>query len=97
MSTRQGADLNGVLIKWCRCRSSRRPRVDAVMADKFEPAMKAFGLDFPKISEAFGDVGRHALGGYAFEELLTRRFEPRKPRRSLLATPRAGGCGGANT
>ena len=49
MSARAGHDLSGI-IKWC-AREDWRPRVDAVMAEHFEPAMKAFGLDFQEIGE----------------------------------------------
>ncbi len=49
MSARAGHDLSGI-IKWC-AREDWLPRVDAVMAEHFEPAMKAFGLDFQEIGE----------------------------------------------
>jgi hypothetical protein len=74
MSARAGHDLSGI-IKWC-AREDWRPRVDAVMAEHFEPAMKAFGLDFPKISQALGGTWAVTLWGCAFEDFLTRRFGP---------------------
>src|SRR5271166_5992869 len=73
MSARAGHDLSGI-IKWC-AREDWRPRVDAVMAEHFEPAMKAFGLDFQEIGETLGAATRIVtLWGCAFEDFLTRRF-----------------------
>ena len=74
MSARAGHDLSGI-IKWC-AREDWRPRVDAVMAEHFEPAMKAFGLDFQEIGEALGGTWAVTLWGCAFEDFLTRRFGP---------------------
>jgi len=74
MSARAGHDLSGI-IKWC-AREDWRPRVDAVMAEHFEPAMKAFGLDFQEIGEALGRTWAVTLWGCAFEDFLTRRFGP---------------------
>ena len=73
MSARAGHDLSGIM-KWC-AREDWRPRVDAVMAEHFEPAMKAFGLDFQEIGEALGGTWAVTLG-CAFEDFLTRRFGP---------------------
>ena len=73
MSARAGHDLSGIM-KWC-AREDWRPRVDAVMAEHFEPAMKAFGLDFQEIGEALGETWAVTLG-CAFEDFLTRRFGP---------------------
>ena len=73
MSARAGHDLSGI-IKWC-AREDWRPRVDAVTAEHFEPAMKAFGLDFQEIGEALGETWAVTLG-CAFEDFLTRRFRP---------------------
>jgi len=74
MSARAGHDLSGI-IKWC-AREDWLPRVDAVMAEHFEPAMKAFGLDFQEIGEALGGTWAVTLWGCAFEDFLTRRFGP---------------------
>ena len=74
MSARAGHDLSGI-IKWC-AREDWRPRIDAVMAEHFEPAMKAFGLDFQEIGEALGGTWAVTLWGCAFEDFLTRRFGP---------------------
>ena len=74
MSASTGHDLSSI-IKWC-AREDWRPRVDAVMAEHFEPAMKAFGLDFPEIGEALGGTWAVTLWGCAFEDFLTRRFGP---------------------
>jgi len=74
MSARVGHDLSGI-IKWC-AREDWRPRIDAVMAEHFEPAMKAFGLDFQEIGEALGGTWAVTLWGCAFEDFLTRRFGP---------------------
>jgi len=74
MSARAGHDLSGI-IKWC-AREDWRPRVDAVTAEHFEPAMKAFGLDFQEIGEALGETWAATLWGCAFEDFLTRRFGP---------------------
>jgi hypothetical protein len=73
MSARAGHDLSGI-IKWC-AREDWRPRVDAVMAEHFEPAMNAFGLDFQEIGEVLGETWAVTLG-CAFEDFLTRRFGP---------------------
>ncbi len=73
MSARAGHDLSGIM-KWC-AREDWRPRVDAVLAEHFEPAMKAFGLDFQEIGEALGVTWAVTLG-CAFEDFLTRRFGP---------------------
>ena len=73
MNARTGHDLSGI-IKWCAS-EDWRPRVDAVMAEHFEPAMKAFGLDFQEIGETLGAATRIVtLWGCAFEDFLTRRF-----------------------
>src|SRR5208337_2458808 len=45
-------------------------------AEHFEPAMKAFGLDFQGIGEALGRTWAVTLWGCAFEDFLTRRFGP---------------------
>jgi len=73
MSAGAGYDLSGI-IKWC-AREDWRHRVDAVMVEHFEPAMKAFGLDFQEIGEALGETWAVTLG-CAFEDFLTRRFGP---------------------
>jgi len=72
MSARAAHDLSSI-IKWC-AREDWRPRVDAVMAEHFEPAMKAFGLEFQEIGDALGGTWAATLWGCAFEDFLTRRF-----------------------
>ena len=74
MSASTGHDLSGI-IKWC-AREDWRPRLDAVMAEHFEPAMKAFGLGFQEIGETLGGTWAVTLWGCAFEDFLTRRFGP---------------------
>ena len=72
MIAQPGHDLGGI-IKWS-AREDWRPRVDAVMAEHFEPAMKAFGLTFEETGEALGGTLALTLWGCAFEDFLTRRF-----------------------
>jgi hypothetical protein len=61
MSARAGHDLSGI-IKWCAL-EDWQPRVDAVMAEHFEPAMKAFGLGLPRDRRSLGrDLGRPHSG-----------------------------------
>jgi len=74
MSAPAGHDLSGI-IKWC-AREEWRPRVDAVMAEHFEPAMEAFGLTFEGMDDALGGSWAITLWGCAFEDFLTRRFGP---------------------
>ena len=74
MSARPAHDL-GDLIKWT-ARGEWRGRVDAVMAEHFEPAMEAFGLSFEEIDDALGGGWATTLWGCAFEDFLTRRFGP---------------------
>jgi hypothetical protein len=52
MSIAPGHDLSD-LIKWMS-RDEWRHRVDAVMAEHFEPAMQEFGLAFEEIDDALG-------------------------------------------
>ena len=66
MSASTGHDLSGI-IKWC-AREDWRPRLDAVMAEQFEPAMKACGLGFQEIGETLGGTWAVTLWGCAFEE-----------------------------
>ncbi len=72
MSASTGHDLSGI-FKWC-AREDWRPRVDAVMAEHLEPALKAFGLAFEEIDRALGGTWALTLWGCAFEDFLTRRF-----------------------
>ncbi len=65
----------GDLIKWT-ARDGWRDRVDAVMAEHFEPAMAAFELTFEEIDDALGGGWAGTLWGCAFEDFLTRRFGP---------------------
>ena len=74
MSARPAHDL-GDLIKWA-ARDAWRGRLDAVMAEHFEPAMEAFGLTFEEIDDALGGGWAGTLWGCAFEDFLTRRFGP---------------------
>lgn len=74
MSVRPGHDLSD-LIKWM-ARDEWRPQVDNVMAEHFEPAMDAFGLEFEEIDDALGGNWGRTLWGCAFEDFLTRRFGP---------------------
>src|SRR5271168_3789514 len=72
MSARPGHDLSGI-IKWS-AREDWRPRVDAVMAEHFESALKAFGIAFEDIDDVLGGTWTLTLWGCAFEDFLTRRF-----------------------
>lgn len=74
MSTAPGHDLSD-LIKWMS-RDEWRHRIDAVMAEHFEPAMQKFGLAFEEIDDALGGSWALTLWGCAFEDFLTRRFDP---------------------
>lgn len=74
MSATPGHDLSD-LIKWM-ARDEWRHRVDAVMAEHFEPAMHQFELAFEEIDDALGGSWALTLWGCAFEDFLTRRFEP---------------------
>jgi hypothetical protein len=74
MSSAQGHDLSD-LIKWMS-RDEWRHRIDAVTAEHFEPAMREFGLTFEEIGDALGGSWALTLWGCAFEDFLTRRFEP---------------------
>jgi len=74
MSARPGHDLSGI-IKWS-AREDWRPRVDAVMAEHFESALKAFGIAFEAIDDVLGGTWTLTLWGCAFEDFLTRRFGP---------------------
>lgn len=74
MSAKPAHDL-GDLIKWT-ARDEWRGRVDAVMAEHFEPVMEAFGLTFEEIDDALGGGWAGTLWGRAFEDFLTRRFGP---------------------
>jgi hypothetical protein len=74
MSAPSGHDLSD-LIKWT-ARDEWRHRVDAVMAEHFEPAMHEFGLAFEQIGDTLGGTWAMTLWGCAFEDFLTRRFEP---------------------
>ena len=74
MSVGAGHDLAGI-IKWS-AREDWRPRVDAVMGEHFEPALKAFGVAFDDIDDVLGGSWTSTLWGCAFEDFLTRRFGP---------------------
>jgi hypothetical protein len=74
MSAGAGHDLSGI-IKWS-AREDWRPRVDAVMTEHFESALKAFGIAFEDIDDVLGGTWTRTLWGCAFEDFLTRRFGP---------------------
>jgi len=74
MSAAPRHDLSD-LMKWT-ARDGWRSRVDAVMAEHFEPAMRKFGLAFEQIDDALGGTWTRTLRGCAFEDFLTRRFGP---------------------
>jgi hypothetical protein len=63
------------LMKWSR-REEWRPHLRAVLAEHFKPAMDAFELRFEEIDDALGGTWGMTLWGCAFEDFLTRRFEP---------------------
>src|ERR671938_120087 len=68
---RPAHDLSN-LIKWVS-REDWRPLLEEVMDEHFGPAMAAFDLE---IDEVLGGNWGMALWGCAFEDFLTRRFEP---------------------
>lgn len=74
MSAAPGHDLSD-LIKWIS-RDEWQHRIDAVMVEHFEPALQKFGLAFEEIDDALGGSWAPTLWGCAFEDFLTRRFEP---------------------
>jgi hypothetical protein len=63
------------LMKWLT-REEWRPHLEKVMEEHFGPVMEAFGLEFAEIDEALGGGWGGTLWGCAFEDFLTRRFEP---------------------
>ena len=71
---RPAHDLSN-LIKWVS-REDWRPLLEEVMDEHFGPAIEAFGLEFEEIDEVLGGNWGMALWGCAFEDFLTRRFEP---------------------
>ena len=71
---RPAHDLSN-LIKWLS-REDWRPLLEEVMAEHFGPAMEAFDVEFEDIDEALGGNWGTTLWGCAFEDFLTRRFEP---------------------
>ena len=71
---RPAHDLSN-LIKWLS-REDWRPLLEEVMAEHFGPAMEAFDVEFEDIDEALGGNWDTTLWGCAFEDFLTRRFEP---------------------
>jgi hypothetical protein len=71
---RPAHDLSS-LIKWLS-REDWRPLLEEVMDEHFGPAMEAFDLAFEEIDEALGGTWAMTLWGCAFEDFLTRRFEP---------------------
>ena len=71
---RPAHDLSN-LIKWLS-REDWRPLLEEVMAEHFGPAMEAFDVEFEDIDKALGGNWGTTLWGCAFEDFLTRRFEP---------------------
>src|SRR5919199_1882187 len=71
---RPAHDLSN-LIKWVS-REDWRPLLEEVMDEHFGPAIEAFGLEFEEIDEVLGGNWGMMLWGCAFEDFLTRRFEP---------------------
>src|SRR5919199_6862285 len=71
---RPAHDLSN-LIKWVS-REDWRPLLEEVMDEHFGPAMEVFDLEFEEIDEALGGNWGMMLWGCAFEDFLTRRFEP---------------------
>jgi hypothetical protein len=71
---RPAHDLSN-LIKWLS-REDWWPLLEEVMDEHFGPAMEAFNLEFEEIDEALGGNWAITLWGCAFEDFLTRRFEP---------------------
>ena len=74
MSIVPGHDLSD-LIKWMS-RDEWRHRLDAVMAEHFDRAMREFDLAFEEIDDALGGSWALTLWGCVLEDFLTRRFEP---------------------
>lgn len=71
---RPAHDLSN-LIKWLS-REEWRPLLEEVMGEHFGPAMEAFDVEFEEIDEALGGHWAMTLWGCAFEDFLTRHFEP---------------------
>ena len=71
---RPAHDLSN-LIKWLS-REEWRPLLEEVMAEHFGPAMEAFDVEFEEIGDVLGGNWATTLWGCAFEDFLTRRFEP---------------------
>ena len=71
MSTAPGHDLSD-LVRWTS-RDERQHRLDAVMAEHFEPAMQKFGLAFKPIDDALGDSCSPAV--WALTQLHGRAAE----------------------
>jgi hypothetical protein len=71
---RPADDLSN-LFKWLS-REDWRPLFEEVMAEHFGPAMEAFGVEFEEIDGVLGGNWNTMLWGCAFEDFLTRRFEP---------------------
>lgn len=74
MTLPPGHELSG-LMKWT-AQGEWRSRRDDVQAEHFAPAVTEFGLDFGEIGDALGGTWGQTLWGCAFEDFLTRRFDP---------------------
>ena len=57
-------------------RGEWKVRLEEVIVDHFGPAMEAFDLDYEEIGDILGEHWAMTLFGCAFEDLLTREFEP---------------------
>ncbi len=71
---RAAHDLSNI-IKWVG-QEDWRPLLEEVMDEHLGPALEAFDLEFEEIDEALGGNWSMTLWGCAFEDFLTRRFEP---------------------
>src|ERR1700759_4842626 len=67
-------ELRG-LMAWAR-RVEWRPYLQAVIAEHVEAALEEFGLSGEQLDSTLGDLASSTLWGCAFEDFLTRRFEP---------------------
>ena len=67
-------ELSG-LMAWAR-RVEWRPYLQAVIAEHVEAALEEFGLSGEQLDSTLGDLASSTLWGCAFEDFLTRRFEP---------------------
>jgi hypothetical protein len=71
---RANNDLAG-LIKFL-ARDEWRARLEETIGEHVGPALEMFDLEFDEIGDALGEHWGRTLWGCAFEDLLTRQFEP---------------------